>query len=270
MTPDDLERRLRDALRPGRKAYRSIPHLPGSRTGPSDRTVDAHQTRLCTAQVRDSKDRVVVLEKLDGTCVAAVRLGDQVVAVGRYGRLAAESRFIGRQHFARWVGEHQARLRSLLEDGERVVGEWLSVAHGTRYALPHEPFVAFDLIRGERRALWPEVRVRAEAAGVVTAATLHEGAPCSVERALELLGPHGHHGAIDLAEGAVWRLERDDARRQGVDLVAKVVRQEKVAGLYLADRTGEGHVWNRWLGGVGVVAGRAAQGPCRIQSGAQY
>ena len=38
----------------------------------------------------------------------------------------------------------------------RTYPEWLALAHGTRYELKHEPFVAFDLIIGVERTIYQE------------------------------------------------------------------------------------------------------------------
>jgi ATP-dependent RNA circularization protein (DNA/RNA ligase family) len=75
---------------------------------------------------------VVVEEKLDGSCVAAVRDGDEIVALGRQGTLAAASPNEARRLFASWVEARRARFLSALAPGERLVGEWLAMAHGTR------------------------------------------------------------------------------------------------------------------------------------------
>ena len=219
------------------KAYGSIPHLPGSRTGPSDRHVDDPSARRLTEECADDA-RVIVREKLDGSCVAIAHHDGSIVALGRNGDLASKSRNVGRRAFALWVDEHTARFRELLQPGERFVGEWLGLVHSTHYDLAHEPLVVFDLMRGTRRALERELRERAR--GLVLPKLLHEGGPCSIDRAMAQLGEHGHHGAREPAEGAVWRLERGGR----VALVAKYVRASKQDGLYLPDHTGEAPRWN--------------------------
>ncbi|WP_437896065.1 hypothetical protein [Sorangium sp. So ce124] len=61
----ELERPL------GRKAYFKIPHLPGSRTGSSDRTAPRELAERCLVASRPGEE-VLVQEKLDGSCVAVV------------------------------------------------------------------------------------------------------------------------------------------------------------------------------------------------------
>ncbi|MCE9670326.1 RNA ligase family protein [Myxococcus stipitatus] len=233
------------AFRPlGRRAYGSIPHLPGSRTGPADRHLSPALARTLTQRARDARDHVVVLEKLDGSCVAAARVGDSLLALGREGQLAAHSANEARRLWATWVARHAERFLAVLRPGERVVGEWLALAHGTRYALPHEPFVAFDLMRDEARSPWREVTERLGNAGFVLPGLVHEGAPLAVEAVMERLGGAGFHGALDPVEGAVWRLERRDAQGVRVELLAKYVRPDKVDGSLLPENSGRPAHWN--------------------------
>lgn len=228
----------------GGKAYGSIPHLPGSRTGPADRHLAPGLARICTERARGAGDHVVVLEKLDGSCVAAARLGDTLVALGREGRLAAQSPNEARRLWAAWVSAHTERFLAVLQPGERLVGEWLALAHGTRYALPHEPFVCFDLMRERERLPWHELVSRARAGGFVTPGLIHEGGPLSIEAAMERLRGGGFHGASDPVEGAVWRVERRVGETVRVDFLAKYVRPDKIDGSLLPENTGRPAVWN--------------------------
>ena len=227
------------------KLYTKIPHLPGSRLGPSDRTAHVDLAERCAGPGR-AGDHVIVSEKLDGSCVAIVRHAQGVAAYGRDGRPCAASRNDGRVAFAAWVDARAAaapRWADVLAEGERLVCEWLALAHGTRYALPHGPAVAIDGF-GADGARWPlaEVRRRAAAMELPVARVVHEGAAIAIEAALARLGAQGHHGAIDPAEGLVYRVERDGA----VVGLAKYVRAGKRDGCYLADKTGGEHVWNTW------------------------
>lgn len=224
------------------KLYGKIPHLPGSRLGPSDRTADPALAARCAGPGRRG-DRVLVSEKLDGSCVAIVRVAGRLTAYGRDGLPCAASRNDGRRAFATWLDARAAAWHAALDDGERLVCEWLALAHGTRYALPHGPAVAIDGF-DDAGARWPlaEVHRRAAAMGLPIARLLHDGDALSVPTALALLGEHGHHGALDPAEGLVYRIERG-GRVLGL---TKHVRAGKLDGCYLADHTGGDHVWNTW------------------------
>lgn len=234
----------------GGKSYGSIPHLPGSRMGPADHSCHEGQERICNTAVRDKHDRVIVQEKLDGSNVAVAKVGGQVLAITRAGYLATTSPYEQHHRFAEWVEANNNRFYKLLDDGERIAGEWLLQAHGTRYKLRHEPFVAFDLMVGKRRAVYDEL-MRRVGGYLETAATVHYGSSLSIADAMRLLGEFGQHGALDPIEGAVWRVERNELisksgseRAWVVDFLAKYVRPDKKDGCYLESVTGQPAVWN--------------------------
>lgn len=222
----------------GRKAYGSIPHLPNSRMGPADRHCHEGQARIATEKPRDRHDLVIVQEKLDGSCCSVARVGGEIVALGRAGYLATTSPYAQHVYFAAWVHQHRD-VFDFLDEGERVVGEWLAQAHGTRYRLGHEPFVAFDIMRGIERATFEEFTFRTQDR-LRSPHLISLGDPMSVEVAMDRLHPYGFHGALDPVEGAMWRVERDGR----VDFLVKYVRPDKVDGCYLPSVSGEPEVWN--------------------------
>jgi|GEM_PF-51247 len=184
------------------KAYTSIPHLPGSRLGPSERTIDVNQFNMLTQKAVNKQDVVIVQEKLDGSCVCAYKENGKILALGRDGELASESVNSARQLWSEWVEEHQPRFLALLDEGERVCGEWLAMVHGTRYELTHEPFVAFDIFTAQNKAIsYTELKQRCEKLCFITPYVIHQGAPITVEQGIALLGNKGFHGAIDEPEG---------------------------------------------------------------------
>lgn len=234
----------------GGKNYGSIAHLPGSRMGPGDHKCHEGQERICNERTRDKHDLIIVQEKLDGSNVGVAKIDGQILALTRAGYLAHTSPYEQHHRFGEWVARHASRFAALLEEGERVVGEWLLQAHGTRYQLRHEPFVAFDLMRGTKRATYKEVRERTE--GLFTIPhTVHVGGALSIADAMATLGEYGAHGALDPIEGAMWRVERNELvtkqggeRRWIVDFLAKYVRADKADGAYLESVTGKPTVWN--------------------------
>jgi RNA ligase len=224
----------------GFRNYGSIGHLPCSRTGPKDRSVPQGMADICLSRARDSKDRIFVTEKLDGSNVGVARVGDELLALGRAGYLAETSEYLQHQWFAAWVKDNRGRFMELLADGERCVGEWLAQAHGTRYTLTHEPFVVFDLMEGKQRLPWLVAADRIRLAGFTTPLLLNDGcSPMSVEAALQSAADNSPHGADDI-EGAVWRVERDGA----FDFMAKFVKHSKVDGGLLPEISGVDAVWN--------------------------
>jgi len=173
--------------------------------------------------------------------VSAAKLEDgSIVALGRAGWLAQSSPYEQHQLWAHWVRQNEERFRALLQPGERVVGEWLAQAHGTRYALKHEPFVAFDIMRGTKREVWHEVSVRATEHGFTTPSTPSVGPPRSIEDVYRRVAEDNHHGALDEVEGVVYRVERKGV----VDFLAKWVRPDKKDGCYLPTETKKPEVWN--------------------------
>ncbi len=209
----------------GRKNYGSIPHLPCSRMGPGDHACHEGQARIATEKARDKHDVIIVTEKLDGSNVGIARVGDEIHALGRAGYLAQSSKYEQHQLFAQWVRERD--WCAVLAPGERLVGEWLAQAHGSRYALPQGPFVAFDLMQGNVRRPFADLDVLCHYCAIPMPKLLHFGCPLSVDEAMERHG-NGHHGC-DEPEGAVWRVER----KGQFDFMVKWVRPDKVDGRYL-------------------------------------
>lgn len=226
----------------GGKAYGSIPHLPCSRMGPGDWSIHVGQAAILTEKARDRHDRIIVTEKTDGSCCSVARINSEVVALTRAGFPARSSPYEQHHHFAAWVEARRSRFAGMLSDGERCAGEWLLQAHATRYAISHadDLFVMFDVIRGKTRLPHGDAARRIDAVGLRRAYVISDGAPLSVSGALDLLGDHGRHGAIDVIEGAVWRCER----KGGFDFMAKFVRPEKADGVLLPEISGRPAVWN--------------------------
>lgn len=228
------------------KAYGSIPHLPGSKFGNrEDKGLDEKAARFFTGdQKLPSGDRVIVLEKLDGSCVSVANIDGEIVPLIRSGYRAITSRFEQHRLFDGWVKENPKKFSWLLK-GERVCGEWLAQAHGTRYDLNgRDPFVAFDLFIGAERMSYDILVGYCIQSGVEYAPILSvsKGAGLSIGSALDLLGDNGHYGAQEQTEGCVWRWERNDQRFP--IMMAKYVRPEKEPGKYLESTTGKEAIWN--------------------------
>ena len=247
---------MQERIRPlGTKSYTSIGHLPGSRMGPGDHKCSPGQARIATEKVRDKYDLIVCQEKLDGSNVSVARIDGMLYSLTRAGYLASASNFEQHWRFADWAYANQDRFLSLLKDGERLCGEWLLQAHGTRYNLAHEPFVVLDLMRGNQRLVLSELSERVKKFGFVLPRLLHSGEPFSLEDALSAIAVSGH-GALDSVEGAVWRVERFDKIEQHkgsdrawkVDFLVKYVCPEKRDGIYLPGISDvKEPVWNSFV-----------------------
>ena len=224
----------------GRKNYGSIPHLPGSRVGPGDHKCHEGQSRIATIKPRDKWDEIIVTEKLDGSNTGVFKDSNGIVyPLTRSGYHANTSPYEMHHKFASWVMQNWMLFSDLLLPGERIVGEWLLQAHGTRYALPHVPFVVFDLMREDKRTSYDELLGRVNNILPVPH-LIHRGYSLSIDNALSMAGIYGYHGALDPIEGCVWRIQRKGT----VDFLAKYVRPDKVDGLYLPELSGSNSVMN--------------------------
>mgnify|MGYP000966084329 CR=1 FL=1 len=229
-----------DNVKPlGHKSYGSIPHLSKSRLGVGDHHCDPGQERIATEKPRDQFDLVVVQEKLDGSNCAVAKVNGQILALNRAGYLAETSPYEMHHYFAKWVEKEKQRFDKLLHEGERLVGEWLLQAHSTRYNLTHEPFVPFDLMRGQERLNYHTFLLRVLPLGFTVPNLVHVGQPVGINWVMKQLETSGH-GAIDKVEGAVWRVEY----KGEVDFLVKYVRPDKPDGIYLPEISGKPPVWN--------------------------
>jgi ATP-dependent RNA circularization protein (DNA/RNA ligase family) len=215
----------------GRKSYGSIPHLPNSRLGSGDYHAHEGQARICTEKARDKHDIIIVQEKLDGGNVGVVKLNDKIIAITRAGYLAIDSPYETHHLFSKWVEQEKYRFYDLLNEGERVCGEWMLHAVGTKYNLPHEPFVAFDLMIETERLNYAAVKSRLNEYGFIMPNLIHIGKPISVNEALEKMELTNPHGALEEKEGLIYRVER----KGKVDFLCKFVKHSKVDGKYLKD-----------------------------------
>jgi len=221
--------------------------------GPGDHKCSDGQLRIATKKARDKHDIIIVQEKLDGSNVGVAKIKGEIVPLTRAGYRAETSPFDQHHAFADWVlhPKQKVRFDRLLIEGERVCGEWLMQAHGTRYDLKHEPFVAFDLMDKTERVPYDVFYIRVVTWGFVVPNMIHIGGPLSIEKAMEILGK-GKHGAIDPIEGAIWRVEQykqvkkgyGSERKRIVDYLAKYVRPDKKDGIYLPEVSGKPAVYN--------------------------
>jgi ATP-dependent RNA circularization protein (DNA/RNA ligase family) len=226
----------------GRKAYGSIPHLPGSRMGPGDHHIHEGQGSICQIKARDRHDRVIVTEKVDGSNVAIAKVGGEIHGLNRAGYDARTSPYAVHKRFADWLDDFVAKNgKEWLNEGEAVHLEWLAMAHGTIYKLDPEkhPLVVFDITREGKRLPFDQMMLKAKEIGFATAHVISDGPPMTIEEALAALGEKGFHGAQEEIEGAVWRVER----KGSFEFMAKYVRPTKIDGKYLPELTGSDPIW---------------------------
>lgn len=218
----------------GTKAYGSIPHLPFSKLGPGDHHITLGQAKIMTEKARDKNDVIIVQEKLDGSCVAVAKDGNgNIIALTRSGYLASESPYLQHHMFAQWVKKNEDNFHGILHKKERAVGEWMAMAHGTKYDLPHEPFVLFDIMWGTDRRNLGYVQQVVQGAFPMPK-VWHVGGPIKIDQ----LPDYSWHGA-EKPEGFIYRVERNGR----VDFLAKWVRPDYEPGKYFKEKTGY-DTWN--------------------------
>lgn len=213
--------------------------MPGSRLGLGDFHIHEGQAKIATEKKRDRHDIVIVQEKLDGSNVAVAKSNGEILALTRAGYLATTSPYQQHHFFAAWVEENKKRFELLLHEGERCCGEWLALAHGTRYNLPHEPFVPFDLMIKTVRDPYHTFEERIKKLDFTPPKLIHIGDSFPVNKMIEAISESGH-GAIDEVEGAIWRVER----KGSVDFLCKYVHHHKQDGKYFAEINNGVHTWN--------------------------
>lgn len=219
------------------KTYNKIGHLSKSRLGPGDHFIDITAENLLTKQLANNQQLVIVQEKLDGSNVSVVRYNGRLYALGRSGYDCSESNQEQHRMFHRWVMSRDCNFSQLLpKEGDRVVGEWLALAHGTKYNLCHDPFVPFDLFSGEKQLNFLEFFNRVAKNGFITPFVLHIGGSCSIQRGIKLLNSLSYHGAEN-PEGLIYRLEESGKPK----LIAKYVKPDKVDAKYITEGQ---EIWN--------------------------
>jgi ATP-dependent RNA circularization protein (DNA/RNA ligase family) len=218
----------------GHKSYGSIPHLPGSRLGVGDHHCHEGQSIIATIKTRDKFDKVIVQEKLDGSNCCVAKINGKIISLGRSGYPAEKSLYKIHHVFHKWVLENEERFDKLLKEGERVCGEFLAQAIGTRYELTHEPYVCFDILVKHERLNYETFEKRIKDNGFLVPRLIHMGEAYPIEKAIEDIKISGY-GAIDEVEGVIYRVERKGV----VDFITKYVKHHKQDGKYM-----EQDIWN--------------------------
>lgn len=218
------------------RPYQSIGHFSKSRLGSADKHIDANTERHFLTDIPNQQCLVIVQEKLDGSNVSVVLHGDELIPMGRAGYRCQDSDQEQHRMFYDYVMKNEAAFMSMLRKNERIVGEWLALAHGTIYNGVKAPFVPFDIFTANNDRL-PFLEFHKRVSPWLDIPTvLHMGGSCSLGRAerlaKRLLGGRDY-------EGFVYRLEEAGKFKA----IAKYVRQDKVDGLYL-DK--EDPLYPRW------------------------
>ena len=222
--------------------YGSIPHLSNSKIGEGDHYITSGQEIILTEKARDKHDNILVFEKYDGSNVGISKKNGKIIAVTRSGYEASTSPYKQHHYFSQWVSNRETLFAAILEDGERIVGEWLMQAHGLIYKIDVEPIVFFDYFTADnKRVLFEVLNSKTTKYGLQLARKIHEGRPITVEELLpELNKKTKGIESLELPEGMIYRVERKGV----VDFLAKYVRPDFQNGRYCIGVEEENLVWN--------------------------
>ena len=221
-----------------RKNYGSIPHLSSSKLGEGDYFIHEGQERILTTKKRDRHDEIFVFEKYDGSNVGVGKKDGKIFALTRAGYEAKTSPYSQHHKFAEWVDKRTDFFDNLLNDGERITGEWLLQAHGLRYDIFGDPIVFFDYFNAKNERQNYEFL---KTLNLPLPRLLHQGDPIRVAELLPILNQKTETiRSHENPEGMVYRVER----RGEVDFLAKWVRADFEPGKYCIGVEEEDLIWN--------------------------
>lgn len=237
----------------GKKNYGSIPHLLTSKLGAGDHHIHEGQHNILTIKKRDKHDTILVSQKYDGSNVGVAKKDGKIIALTRSGHTADTSPYYQHHLFNDYVDKYKSKFDSILNEGERICGEWLAQVHSLEYKVitDHELFMAFDLFTPENeRVLFEELHSRCMDADIFEVDIVHKGEAMSIKDAYKkVMGSNGmtvFTQCIDKPEGMVYRIER----KGKVDFLAKWVRPDFVSGKHIIDKEVHQLLWNnktwRW------------------------
>jgi ATP-dependent RNA circularization protein (DNA/RNA ligase family) len=217
----------------GIKNYGSIPHLSTSKLGDGDHYISEGQERIILYQTRDIHDVVISTEKYDGSNIGIAKVNGKIFALTRSGYEAKTSPYKQHHYFSEWVYKYESVFKSILDDGERLVGEWMMYAHGLKYEISNpDPIVFFDwFLRNNKRMPYAEFyEIISNRWGLKTSRLLNYGNPVSINDLIERLNEKTPEFKSELMpEGIVFRVER----KGSVDFLAKWVRSDFIPGRYI-------------------------------------
>jgi hypothetical protein len=223
-------------------AYGSIPHLIGSKAGVGDSYIHIGQHNICTEQPRKG-DLIIVQEKYDGSCVSVAKLDGKIIPLNKAGYHTDSSPYEQQNLFSKWVNYHKKTFDYLLEEGDRIVGEWMLQAHGNITTFP-KGFIAFDYFEGDRRLSMNEFLDKIKFSSLMFPRMLAcSDLAVSIEEALLLLEEDDPIIPCDNREGLIYRVEREGK----VDFIAKYVKPNFPNGRYLPEISGKDPIYNNEL-----------------------
>ena len=228
-----------------RKNYGSIPHLSSSKLGEGDHYVNEGQERILTTKKRDKHDLIFAYEKYDGSNIGIAKVNNKIFALTRSGYEAKTSQYLQHRIFSDWVYKNEKLFAEMLNEGERITGEWLLQAHGLKYKIESDPILFFDYFTPKNeRLLQTDLRQITSKYGLTMPRLLSEGEPITVSELLPILNlkTKGFESEEN-PEGIVFRVER----KGKVDFLARWVRSDYPTGIYCINVEEQNLIWNASL-----------------------
>ena len=216
----------------GFKNYGSIGHLSNSKLGEADSYVNPGQERILTIKKRDEHDEIIVTEKYDGSNVGIAKVNGKIIALTRKGYEATTSPYKMHHDFNDYVLANKNIFKEIINEGERLCGEWMQQPHGIKYNTKENPIIFFDLFnRKNKRKSFHKLTELCDAFSLPIVRALHVGESISTDIVKHELNKKTDwlYPPDEMPEGMVYRVER-----KGVfDFAAKWVRSDFVPGKYL-------------------------------------
>ena len=107
--------------------------------GSEDKLLGAEQVKWLTQRRRVSGDMVIVTEKVDGMNAAVLRREGLLYPLIKKGYDCRANPLPWINAFADFVEENATRFMSVLEEGERICGEWMVKTHTLSYKVCTAP-----------------------------------------------------------------------------------------------------------------------------------
>ncbi len=208
------------------KNYGSIPHLSSSKLGIGDHYISIGQEKILLEKARDSKDQIFSFEKYDGSNVGICKVENKIHAITRSGYLANTSPYKQHHLFSEWVSRNEKKFSDLLNEGERICGEWMIQIHSLEYELK-TPIIFFDKFHRNNKRSSVQDFLNTCDKYELTAPRLLATIIMPLNNLITLLSTKSDFAkSKDLPEGIVFKCERNG----GLDFMAKWVRSDFEAG----------------------------------------
>jgi ATP-dependent RNA circularization protein (DNA/RNA ligase family) len=226
-----------------RKNYGSIPHLSNSKLGIGDHFIEPGQEKILTLKKRDRYDEILVFEKYDGSNIGITKIDNQIYPLTRSGYKASTSPYKQHHIFNDWVYKNVEIFMDMIDNGERITGEWMIQSHGMEYYIKNDPIIFFDYFdSNNNRKTYDDLKIICNKYNLNTVRLLHRGESIQVSDIIDVLNKKTDFmKSKNNPEGMVYRVERNNK----VDFLAKWVRSDYKPGELIIGKNNSEFTWNK-------------------------